>query len=196
MPTYAGPIDDGHAALAPIAGELGEPVFSTVSPKPYAVHQKMFDPAVQHGWHYYWKSHTLDSLTDEVVDIVVEHASAITSPMTTVPVFTLGGAVARVAEDATAFPNRQALHDINIVGAWMPGDGDPDRHIAWVRGFFAALQPHSAGFYVNFTNDDSPERVRGAAYGAEQWARLVGLKAKYDPTNLFRMNANIPPDGA
>ena len=76
----------------------------------------------------------------------------------------------------------------------MPDDGDPDRHIEWVRGFFAALEPHSAGFYVNFTNDDSPERVRGAAYSAEQWARLVGLKAKYDPTNFFRMNANIPPD--
>jgi FAD/FMN-containing dehydrogenase len=196
VPTYAGPVPDGEAALAPIAGELGEPVFSTVSPKPYAVHQKMFDPAVQHGWHYYWKSHTLDSLTDEVVDIVVEHASAITSPMTTVPVFTLGGAVARVAEDATAFPNRQAQHDINIVGAWMPDDTDPDRHIEWVRGFFAALEPHSAGFYVNFTNDDSPERVRGSAYGTEQWARLVGLKAKYDPTNLFRMNANIPPETA
>ena len=127
---------------------------------------------------------------------MVEHASAITSPMTTVPVFTLGGAVARVAEDATAFPNRQAQHDINIVGAWMPDDTDPDRHIEWVRGFFAALEPHSAGFYVNFTNDDSPERVRGSAYGTEQWARLVGLKAKYDPTNLFRMNANIPPETA
>jgi FAD/FMN-containing dehydrogenase len=196
VPTYAGPVEDGEVALAPIAGELGDPVVSTVVPKPYAVHQKMFDPAVQHGWHYYWKSHTLDALTDDIVDIVVEHASAITSPMTTVPVFTLGGAVARVAEDATAFPNRQALHDINIVGAWMPDDAEADRHVHWVRDFFAALEPHSAGFYVNFTNDDSPERVRGGAYGAEQWARLVGLKAKYDPTNLFRMNANIPPDGA
>jgi FAD/FMN-containing dehydrogenase len=196
VPTYAGPVEDGEAALAPIAGELGAPVVSTVAPKPYTTHQKMFDPAVPHGAHYYWKSHTLDSLTDDVIDIVVEHASAITSPMTTVPVFTLGGAVARVPEDATAFPNRQALHDINIVAAWTPDDAEPDRHIQWVRAFFAALEPHSRGFYVNFTNDDSPDRVRSGAYGSEKWSRLVALKAKYDPTNLFRMNANIPPDSA
>lgn len=196
VPTYAGPPADGERALAPIAGELGAPVFSTVAPKPYTAHQKMFDPAVQHGWHYYWKSHTLGALTDEIIDIVTERAAAITSPMTTVPVFTLGGAVARVPEDATAFPNRNALHDINIVGAWLPDDPEPERHISWVRDFFAALEPHSEGVYVNFTNDDSADRVRTGAYSPEQWQRLVAFKAKYDPTNFFRLNANIPPDGS
>ena len=79
--------------------------------------------------------------------------------------------------------------------SWLPEDPEPDRHIEWVRSFFGALEPYSQGVYVNFTNDDSSERVRTGAYSAEQWTRLVGLKAKYDPTNFFRMNANIPPNG-
>ena len=108
-------------------------------------------------------------------------------------IFSFGGAVARVPEDATAFPHRNASHDINIVGAWLPDDaGDPDRHIAWVRGFFADLEPHSRGVYVNFTSDDAADRIR-AAYSDVQWGRLTKLKAQYDPTNFFRLNANIPP---
>ncbi|HMF04101.1 MAG TPA: FAD-binding oxidoreductase [Acidimicrobiia bacterium] len=194
--TYAGPVDDGEKALKVIRNELGAPAIDTLVPKPYVTHQKMFDPAVPHGNHYYWKSHTLGSLTDDVIDVVAAHCALVTSPMTTVPIFTLGGAVARVPEDATAFPNRDAVHDINIAAAWSPDDTDPDRHIAWVQDFFSALEPYSKGVYVNFTNEDSADRVRTGAYDAEQWDRLVSLKAKYDPTNFFRMNANIPPNGA
>jgi FAD/FMN-containing dehydrogenase len=190
--TYAGPINDGEKALRPLR-ELTGPVVDTVAPKPYAVHQKMFDPAVPHGWHYYWKSHTLGPLTDEVIDIVVERAEQITSPRTTVPIFTLGGAVSRVADDATAFPNRGAAHDINLAAGWLPDDPEPERHIAWVRDSFDALEPHSLGVYVNFTSDDAHERTRTAAYSPEQWNRLAGLKTKFDPTNAFRLNANIPP---
>ncbi|HKA93547.1 MAG TPA: FAD-binding oxidoreductase, partial [Acidimicrobiia bacterium] len=192
--TYAGSVDDGERALQPIRDELGAPAVDTLVPKPYVTHQKMFDPSMPHGQHYYWKSHTLSALTDDVIDVVVEHAAAITSPASTVPVFTLGGAVARVPENATAFPNRDALHDINIVAAWAPDDTDPDRHIAWVRSFFAALEPYSKGVYVNFTNEDSTDRIR-TGESSEQWKRLVNLKAKYDPTNFFCMNANIPPNG-
>jgi FAD/FMN-containing dehydrogenase len=194
--TYAGPVEDGEDALRVIKDELGAPAVDTLVPKPYTTHQKMFDPAMPHGQHYYWKSHKLGSLTDDVIDVVVEHAAGITCPAGTVPIFTFGGAVGRVPENATAFPNRDAAHDINIVAAWAPDDPAPDRHITWVRDFFSALEPHSKGVYVNFTNEDSADRVRTAAYSPEQWDRLVGLKAKYDPTNFFRMNANIPPDGA
>jgi Berberine and berberine like len=111
-----------------------------------------------------------------------------------VPIFCLGGAVARVPEESTAFPYRDASHDLNIVGSWLPEDvGGADRHIDWVRATFRALEPHSRGVYVNFTSDDASERVR-VAYTDPQWTRLSALKAKYDPTNFFRMNANIPPD--
>ena len=196
VPTYAGPVEDGERVLGVIKDELGAPAVDTLVPKPYTTHQKMFDPAVPHGQHYYWKSHKLGPLTDDIIDVVAEHAAQITSPAGTVPIFTQGGAVARVPESATAFPNRDAAHDINIVAAWAPDDPEPDRHISWVRSFFTALEPYSKGLYVNFIDEDSADRVRAGAYSAEQWDRLVSLKAKYDPTNFFRMNANIPPNGA
>jgi FAD/FMN-containing dehydrogenase len=194
IPTYAGPVEEGEAAFRALR-DLPPPPVNTFVPKPYVAHQKMLDPTAPHGRHYYWKSHTLGPLTDDMIDVVVEQAAGITSPLSTVPIFTLGGAVARVPEDATAFPNRDAAHDINIVSSWLPDDPEPDRHIEWVRAFFGALEPYSKGVYVNFTSDDAAERTRSAAYSPAQWTRLVGLKAKYDPTNFFRMNANIPPNG-
>ncbi|MGH2610676.1 MAG: BBE domain-containing protein, partial [Tepidiformaceae bacterium] len=120
----------------------------------------------------------------------------ITSPLSTVGLFCFGGAMGRVPDETTAFPNRDAAHDINIVASWMPDDPEPGRHIEWVRRFFGALEPHSRGVYVNFTSDDTLDRVRSGAYGAQKWERLVALKQKYDPANFFRMNANIPPNGA
>ncbi len=191
--TYAGPIDKGEEILAPVRA-LGTPAVSAIVPKPYVAHQKMFDAALPHGRHYYWKSHKLGPLDDATIDVLVEHCEQITSPLSTVPIFSLGGAVARVPEDATAFPYRDAAHDINIVGSWLPADvGEADRHIDWVRRLFGALEPHSRGVYVNFTSDDAGTRVR-SAYSDNQWRRLTELKERYDPDNFFRMNANIPPN--
>jgi len=192
--TYAGPIDDGAQVLRQILGELPPPSVNGVVVKPYVMHQKMFDAALPHGRHYYWKSHKLGPLTDESISVIFDHSEQITSPQTSIALFTQGGAVARVPTDATAFANRDATHDINIVGSWLPDDKEPDRHVAWVRRTFDALQPFSKGVYVNFTSDDANDRVQ-AAYSAQQWKRLVTLKAEYDPTNFFRLNANIPPDG-
>jgi FAD/FMN-containing dehydrogenase len=191
--TYAGGVDEGADALAPIR-QLPTPALDAVMPKRYVDHQRMFDPAYPHGRHYYWKAHKLGPLTDEIIDVVVDQAARVTSPLSAVPIFCLGGAVARVPEESTAFPYRDASHDLNIVGSWLPEDvGGADRHIDWVRATFRALEPHSRGVYVNFTSDDASERVR-VAYTDPQWTRLSALKAKYDPTNFFRMNANIPPD--
>jgi FAD/FMN-containing dehydrogenase len=190
--TYAGPLDEGRDALEPIR-ELSTPAFDAVTPKPYVAHQKMFDAAYPHGRHYYWKAHKLGPLTDNIIDVVVEHSAQVTSPLSAIPIFCFGGAVARVPEDATAFPYRDASHDINIVASWMPEEvGDADRHIEWARATFHALEPYSCGVYVNFTSDDANDRVR-QAYNDNQWIRLTALKAKYDPTNFFRMNANISP---
>lgn len=190
--TYAGPIDDGQRMLTNLLGQLPEPVVNAVVPKPYVEHQKMFDAALPHGRHYYWRSHKIGPLTDAMVDVLIAQSEAITSPLSSVPIFTQGGAVARVPEDATAFKNRDAAHDINIVASWLPDDPEPDRHIEWVRATFDALTPHSRGVYVNFTSDDAADRVR-LAYSDSQWERLVALKTKYDPTNVFHLNANIPP---
>jgi hypothetical protein len=192
---YAGSIEDGQRVLQPIR-EIGRPAVNAIVPKPYVAHQKMFDPALPHGRHYYWKSHRLGPLTDEIIDLVVEHAGRITSPLSAVPIFCFGGAVARVLEDDTAFAHRDAAHDINIVASWLPESvGEADRHINWVRTFFAALQPYSKGVYVNFTSDDAHNRIR-AAYPDQHYARLTALKSKFDPTNFFRLNANISPNSS
>ncbi len=191
--TYAGPIDDGQNVLADLLGELPDPAVNAVVPKPYAVHQKMFDAALPHGRHYYWRSHKLGPLSDAMIDVLITQSETITSPLSSIPLFTQGGAVARVPEDATAFANRDAVHDVNIVASWLPEDPEPERHIEWVRQTFDALTPHSRGVYVNFTSDDA-DRVR-LAYSETQWERLVGLKSKYDPSNVFRLNANIAPTG-
>jgi FAD/FMN-containing dehydrogenase len=190
--TYAGAIDEGQKVLADILGRLPAPAVNGVVPKPYVVHQKMFDAALPHGRHYYWRSHKLGPLDDASIAALIGQAEVITSPLSSIPLFTQGGAVARVPEDTTAFANRDAMHDVNIVASWMPDDPEPDRHIAWVRQTFDALAPHSRGVYVNFTSDDAGDRVR-AAYSESQWQRLVALKSKYDPTNVFHLNANIPP---
>jgi hypothetical protein len=191
---YAGALEEGERVVRPIR-EFGTPVLDAVMRKPYVAHQKMFNLAVPTGLHYYWKGHRLPPLSDEIIDMLVEHASRITSPLTTIGIYTLGGAVARVDENATAFANRDAAHEINITAAWQPDDPAPGRHIEWVRTFFAALEPHSRGVYVNYINDDTRDRVRETAYGANKWPRLVALKGKYDPTNFFRFNANIQPKG-
>jgi hypothetical protein len=128
----------------------------------------MFDAALPHGRHYYWKSHKLGPLTDQIIDVVVGHCAQITSPVSSVPISCFGGAVARVPDDATAFAYRDAAHDITIVASWLATDvGDADRPIAWVRKLFRALEPHSRGVYVNFTSDDAAHRVR-AAYSDPQ----------------------------
>ena len=191
--TWMGTAEEGERFLKPLRG-FGSPVVDTIGMKPYTAHQKALDPAVPHGRHYYWKSHKLGPLDDTMIDIICDNLGKITSPLSSIPLFCFGGAVARVPEDATAFPHRDATHDINIVGSWLPEQADEaDRHMAWVRSFFADLAPHSRGVYVNFTSDDAAERVR-VAYSEAQWTRLTSLKAKYDPTNFFDRNANIPPE--
>ncbi len=190
--TYAGPVEEGEKVLRPLR-EVAQPAVNAIVPKSYVAHQRAFDAALPHGRHYYWKSHKLGPLTDAVIDVVVEHCAQITSPMSTVPIFSFGGAIARVPADAMAFANRDAAHDINIVASWLPKEvGECDRHIGWVRRFYDALKPHSRGLYVNFVSDEAGDRIR-AAYSDKQWNRLTALKAKYDNSNFFRMNANIPP---
>lgn len=190
--TWSGDIEAGERFLRPLRA-FGTPVADAITAKAYTAHQRMLDAAVPHGRHYYWKSHRLGPLSGEVIDVICTHLGSITSPMSSVPIFCFGGAMARVPEDATAFPHRDAAHDINIVASWLPEQaGESDRHRAWVRGFFDALAPHSRGVYVNFTSDDAQSRVRDA-YSPTQWDRLRATKTVWDPTNFFDRNANIPP---
>ena len=153
-------------------------------------HQSMLDAVQPPGRNYYWKSEDLPELTDGAIDVIVEHCNAITSPHTIVPLFQLGGAVADVDENATAYSHRKAAYAVNCNASWE--NGDPAPHVEWARDFSRALEPHSMGVYVNFLGDEGEERAR-AAYGPEKYARLVELKDRFDPTNFFRVNQNIKP---
>ncbi len=191
---YAGPVADAERALRPLR-EFGPPILDTIAPKPYVAHQQMFDPALPHGRCYYWRARRLPPLTADIIEVIAKHAAMVTSPFATIPIFTLGRAVARVDENETAYPNRDAAHDINILTAWQPGDPDRDRHVEWVRTFWSALEDASQGVYPNFLSDEPRERVM-AAYGPTRYARLVTLKQRYDPDNVLRFNQNIQPGGA
>jgi FAD/FMN-containing dehydrogenase len=189
---YAGDVDCGEALLAPLR-RCATPLVDAVGPRPYTDLQRLFDPSVPHGWHYHWRSCELPPLTDAAIDTLLDRAAHITSPRSYIIVFQLGGAVARVGEDSTAFAQRDAAHDVNINAVWLAGDADADRHVQWVRDTYEALEPHSRGrAYVNFLEDEGQDRVR-AAYGPAKYDRLVSLKRRYDPDNLLRRNQNISP---
>jgi FAD/FMN-containing dehydrogenase len=161
-------------------------------PKPFLEHQAMFDPSFPHHRWYYNRACDVAELSDEVIDITVEHSLRIRSPLTTFPIWQLGGAVARVGGDETAYDTRGAGHAFNITASTESAEGfDEERE--WARGFWSALEPFHTSVYVNFLGEEGEERVR-QAYGAGKYDRLKALKRKYDPDNLFRLNQNIPPD--
>jgi Berberine and berberine like len=170
---------------------FGSPVLDLCEPKPFLDHQAMFDPSFPHHWWYYFRACDVGELTDEVIDITVDHAARIRSPLTAFPIWQMGGAVGAVGEDETAFHGRGVGHTFNISGMTETGNGfDEERE--WVRDFWTALEPHQTSVYVNFLMDEGEGRVR-EAYGAAKYERLRALKRKYDPHNFFRLNQNIAP---
>jgi FAD/FMN-containing dehydrogenase len=187
---YAGSVEDGAKVVQPLKS-FGSPVLDLCEPKPFLDHQAMFDPSFPHHWWYYFRACDVGELTDEVIDITVDHAARIRSPLTAFPIWQMGGAVGAVGEDETAFHGRGVGHTFNISGMTETGDGfDEERE--WVRDFWTALEPHHTSVYVNFLMDEGEGRVR-EAYGAAKYERLRGLKRKYDPHNFFRLNQNIAP---
>jgi FAD/FMN-containing dehydrogenase len=186
---YAGPVEQGAEVIRPLK-EFGPPVMDMMGPLPYTALQQAHDPTAPAGLQNYWKAAFLQDLSDEAFDAMIEYATNTTSPLSMIGLYQLGGAMNRVATDATAFGHRDSGFVVNIIGTW-PEPGDNDKHIDWARGLFAALQPYAHGAYINFLGDEGQERVR-SAYGPN-YERLVALKNKYDPANLFRLNQNVPP---
>jgi FAD/FMN-containing dehydrogenase len=189
---YAGPVYDGDVVLRPLRA-FGSPLADDIRARPYTELQAMFDATVPHGWHYYWKSAELPVLCDAAIETLVEHAAAQTSPLSYCITFHLGGAVGRVADDETAFSQRDVAHNVNINAVWTEDDREPNRHVEWARRFHAALEPFASDrVYVNFLGEEGTDRVR-RAYGEEKYERLAALKAKWDPSNFLRHNQNIEP---
>jgi FAD/FMN-containing dehydrogenase len=181
---YAGAVEDGERAVRALR-RFGTPLVDLLAPSPYAAFQGGFDDTVLHGWHYYWKGTALAGLS-----------YAAGSPRSYAAMFHMGGAVARVPHDATAYAGREVAHNIVIDAVWLPDESGEHAaaETAWARRFLHALEPHGAGgVYVNFLDsDDDASRVRDA-YGDQTYGRLAEVKAKYDPDNAFHHNKNIRP---
>ncbi len=188
---WAGDLEEGEKVIRPLR-EFGSPVLDLCAPKPFVEHQAMFDPSFPHGRWYYMRSCDVAELTDEVIDITVEHSMRIRSPLTSFPIWQLGGAIRQIDHDDTAFNGRAVGHTFNVTCSTENEEGF-EQERAWAREFWSALEPFHTSVYVNFLMDEGQDRVRDA-YGPEKYERLRALKRQYDPENLFRLNQNIPPD--
>jgi len=188
---YNGPLEAGEAAVAPLRA-FGQPLEDTIAPLPYPVIQQFGGPVYPHGRLNYWKSSMLDELSDEIIDNLVEQFASVPSPLSLLALEHLGGAIARVPEDETAFSDRHAKYSLVITGNWTD-PADNDRNVQWVRDCYEAVRPYASdAVYVNYLEREEDARI-ASAYTASTYQRLQALKNEYDPTNLFRINYNIPP---
>jgi FAD/FMN-containing dehydrogenase len=187
---YAGPPDAGRDLAAGLRG-LGTPVADLLGPMPYTTLQSLLDPLFGPGARNHFKSGYLDALSDDAIDTLVSFHGPSISPTSEIHVHHLGGAVARVPDDATAFGQRGAPYLLNVVARWTDPSTDAAQ-VAWARDLYAAVEPFSTGgTYVNFMSTGDDRIV--AAYGAAKYERLARLKEAWDPTNVFRLNQNIRP---
>ena len=188
---YAGDPVEGEKIVKPLR-EWGTTYGEHVGVMPFTAWQSLFDALNEPGARNYWKSHNLNELSDGFIDAILEYIEKFPVPTCEVFIAHLDGAVKDTPNDATAYAFRDAPFLMNVHTRWTDSSIDK-KCIAWARGIFEATKPYSAGsVYVNFMSDEGEDRVRDA-YSHETWNRLVELKNKYDPKNLFRLNQNIKP---
>jgi FAD/FMN-containing dehydrogenase len=186
------PPEDGEALVRPFR-EVAEPVADLLGPMPYRVIQSLVDPLWQKGIHAYFKATNLARLDDELIDRLAELHVGAPGPQCEVHVHQMGGAVARVADDATSFSERSMPFVLNAVTGWHDPVMGP-AHREWARAVIDTAADASTGRgYVNFLSDAGAAR---GSYSEETYTRLVALKDRYDPTNVFRLNQNIEPSAA
>jgi FAD/FMN-containing dehydrogenase len=188
---YVGDPDEGASVIQPLK-DLG-PEVDLIQPMPYTAFQAILDPSAPRGYRGYWRGEYLAGLSDEAIDTFVEHAPAVRAagiPFSQMIIFRIGQGVSAVPEDATAISQRAVDYMFHPISVWEDPADDEDV-ISANRAFAAAMRPYSTGAaYLNFTQEE--DRVRDS-YGAAKYDRLVALKDKYDPDNLFRLNQNIKP---
>jgi len=187
---YSGPRDQAEKVLAPLR-QFRKPILDKLGPAPYVTLQSSSDVATEHGHRYYIKAGFIQKATPAFIDTMIGIVSDANLPQVqVVSVPQGGGAIARVKPNATAFAQRAADHNAFVYTRW----DDPaqnDAVAAWIKSAWARLEPHTHGFYVNEFNAEDQARL-STTYGGN-FARLAEVKAKYDPGNLFRLNANIAP---
>ena len=187
---HSGPVADGLEAVQPLKA-FGSPLMDVLGPIPYLGQQSLLENAMPPHLRNYWKADFISMVGDGVIQAAVEAFSHVPSPLSSILFFPIHGAATRVTPYATAYPHRAGIH-LGIYSLWNDPDVD-EANVAWVRRTWEAIQPFvPGGVYVNeLGEDEGDSRVR-QAYGGN-YDRLARLKAKYDPQNLFRLNANIAP---
>jgi FAD/FMN-containing dehydrogenase len=186
---WTGDVTDGERALAPLRA-LAAPVADIVRPMPYPdIYQLTAHQAAPHGVSI--RSMFADQLSDAALDAALEAMQQASSPFSLIQFRGLGGAFARVGTDATAFAHRDRRYFVAIIGLWLDPAEDAARHSAWTEALWQRIRPEGSGVYVNFLENEGADRVRDA-YPPATFARLVEVKRKYDPLNIFRFNQNIP----
>jgi len=187
---YAGEISEGEKLISPLRG-FGDAYGEHIGRQPYVQWQQAFDPLLTPGARNYWKSHNFIDLSDDALDIAIEYAHRLPTPQYEIFIGLVSGAPNRVSSEAMAYAHRDVKFIMNVHGRWESA-ADDQRCKSWAREFFTVTQPYaSAGAYVNFMTEDESNRV-AAAYGPNYY-RLLHLKRKYDPENIFRLNHNIAP---
>jgi hypothetical protein len=180
----------GEKAMAGLRG-LGHPIVDVVSPHPFVGWQGAFDPLLTPGARNYWKTHDFATLDEGLIDTLLEAVRTLPGPECEVFIAQVGGAMARVPADATAYPARTGHFIMNVHTRWREAAQD-SACIAWARKLFDAAGRFALGSaYVNFIPEDEPDRTE-KVYGAN-YRRLAAVKRRYDPENVFRSNQNIRP---
>ncbi|MDP9295535.1 MAG: FAD-binding oxidoreductase [Actinomycetota bacterium] len=187
---WAGPIDEGEKMLAPLH-DVAPVVAEHVGPMPYPALNSAFDALVPPGLQHYWKANFVTELTDEAIDAHMKHGPNVPVVNSTMHIYPINGACHRVAPEDTAFAYRDANFATVIAGMW-PDPAENDANIQWVRDYYQATAPLSKeGGYINFMSGDDQDRIKANYRG--NYDRLVDVKRKYDPDNLFHLNQNIKP---
>jgi FAD/FMN-containing dehydrogenase len=189
---YPGDLAEGERLVAPVK-QFGPPVLDMIGPVPYLAQQSLLEQAMPPNLLNYWKAEFVAEVSRDVIGVAVDAFSRVPSPVSSILLFPIRGAASRVAPDATAFPHRRGYH-MGIYSLWNDAAQNAP-NIAWVRETWRAVQPFAAGgVYVNELGDDEGSDRVMLAYGMN-YERLVRIKARYDPQNLFCLNANISAAG-
>jgi FAD binding domain/Berberine and berberine like len=188
---YNGSLEEGEKVLRPLR-QFGTPLADQVGPMPYTAVQGMMDATFPRGRQYYWKASLMNRISDGAIDAMIASFSAAPSPHTVVGFQQLGNAANRVGEDETAFSHRDAFYDFLMLASWE-GRSGAEANIGWTRDLYESIAPFlHGGLYVNAVTEDAPQGIK-EAFRPRTYDRLVVLKRKYDPMNLFRLNPNIKP---
>jgi FAD/FMN-containing dehydrogenase len=187
---WAGQVEQGEKVLEPMR-RFGSRIVDLIAQRAFVEHQALFDPSFPPGIWVHSRAADLDVLSDDVLDVMLDHVERVASPRSGITVWQLGGAVARVGELETSFGSRSSRHLADMYGVTDSAEGF-ERERDWARDCWTALAPHHSGVYVNWLMEEGEERVR-EAYGQQRYERLQALKRRYDPENVFRLNQNIRP---